>query len=51
MSEVSVPLDILEKYGPGVAPAGSPALPWLERLRAGARARTATTGLPTPRRE
>ncbi len=51
MSEAVAASDILETYGAGAAPPASPALPWLESLRAGARARAAAAGLPTPRQE
>ena len=51
MSEAAATADILKKYGAGAVWAGSPALPWLERLRAGAGQRAAASGLPTPRRE
>ncbi len=51
MSESTATADILDRFGPGAAMAGTPALPWLERLRAGARQRVAATGLPTPKLE
>jgi Fe-S cluster assembly protein SufD len=51
MSEQTATADILEIYGTGAAPAGAPARPWLERLRAAAGARAAATGLPTPKLE
>ncbi len=51
MGEQLATADILQKYGTGAARAETPAQPWLESLRTGARERAAAAGLPTPKQE
>ena len=55
MSETAAMPEILSRFGAGpdqgTMPAGTPVPPWLDALRAEARARFAESGLPTPRQE